>query len=134
MQNPMRGKLVLYVDDDVDDQEIFSEVLNQSNPACRCLTARDAMEALALLKQSSSTLEAIFIDVNMPGVRGLQFLENIRVNLKYDTIPVVIISTFLSLSTHQHANRLNAKAFIQKPGDVREYVKAISACLQSINR
>jgi CheY-like chemotaxis protein len=128
----MATNLVLYVDDDVEDHEIFKEVLKQASPTSQCLTAKDAVEALVLLKQSSQTLEAIFIDINMPVVNGLQLLENIRANPKYDKIPVVIISNFISRTIHQQANRLNAKAYMQKPAEFEEYVKAVNGCLRSI--
>jgi CheY-like chemotaxis protein len=96
--------MILYVDDDKDDQEIFKKIVAHINPAIVCHLASNGSDALNLLEKSISPA-IIFLDVNMPQMDGKELLKTIRQNSAYTDVSVVMFST--SYST-QYANRIQS--------------------------
>ena len=58
---------------------------------CSFVTAANGLEALDKLGQEEG-IDLILLDINMPVMNGLEFLERIRREPAYRGIPVIIIS------------------------------------------
>ena len=71
---------ILTVDDDVEDQELFTEVISLIDPKIICLKACDGIEAFALLNDGKTyrSLDYIFLDINMPKMNGIELLLLIK--------------------------------------------------------
>jgi two-component system chemotaxis response regulator CheB len=120
---------VLVVDDSPTMRGLITAVLN-SDPGVSVIgQAGDAMEARAAIKQLNP--DVVTLDIEMPNMNGLEFLEKI---MRLRPMPVIMVSTM----THQGANAtiaaLEIGAFdcVSKPvpgdarpfGDLAEKVKA----------
>jgi CheY-like chemotaxis protein len=107
---------LMLVDDDQDDIDLFSDVLNQIDRSIHLLTAHNGKDALNIL--SSDIFEKpdhIFLDINMPIMNGLDCLEALRTDLKINT-PVTIYTT--SKNPREYSRSLNLGAdFLPKPHD-----------------
>jgi CheY-like chemotaxis protein len=88
----MKNKIILLVDDDQDDQLIFSDALNDIGEDVRFVTVNNGKEALVYLKKMPEPA-LIFLDLNMPVMNGLDFLKIIKTDLHFSRIPVVIYTT-----------------------------------------
>jgi CheY-like chemotaxis protein len=108
-------KLVLIVDDDVDDRLFFCEALAEINPVIECLTAKDGMEALDKLNKCATLPDFIFLDSNMPRMDGKKCLEELKKSNRYISIPVIMYSTSKNEEDMAISKRLGALAFIKKP-------------------
>jgi CheY-like chemotaxis protein len=64
--------IIFYADDDEEDQEIFSMVIHGLDPKVKLITARDGKDAIAVLSNATDAFDAIFLDLNMPLVNGLE--------------------------------------------------------------
>lgn len=84
---------ILYIDDDIEDIEIFRDALIEVNPTIELLTARNGKDALALLGAADQLPKFIVLDINMPGMDGKSCLQEIRKEKRFDAISVVIYST-----------------------------------------
>lgn len=116
------GATCFVADDDEDDQEIFLMALKQSTGAeCNCVFANDGRELLGMLG-SNALPHYIFLDLNMPVLNGLQCLEAIRQEPRYNDIPVVIYTTSDATHNRQQALKAGANAYITKPTNMRELV------------
>ena len=82
-------KRVLVVDDDDNLREALSAILSQRDRAVD--TARDGIEALALLNQNH--YDVILSDLRMPGLDGPALYEAIRAMRHPTTVPRVIFMT-----------------------------------------
>jgi CheY-like chemotaxis protein len=108
--------IILLVDDDEDDQDMFREALDGLEPRIECYTAQDGEEALMLLGTASKQLpDFIFLDLNMPRVNGRQCLQSIRKAEKYNGIPVIIYSTLSRPADVEELIRLGAAYYFTKP-------------------
>lgn len=105
---------VLLIDDEEDDQEIFSEAMQEVFPDVQLHTASNGVEALKLLEENQ-TISMIFLDLNMPLMNGYEFLTTMRQNILFDRIPVVIHSTAKSDYIIELCRKLGANLFFTKP-------------------
>src|SRR5690348_11056297 len=76
----MRDELLAFlIDDDVDDQEFFSIVMEETYPSAQCVFANDGVHALEHLKADVSFVpHLILIDINMPKMNGVACLAQIK--------------------------------------------------------
>ncbi|WP_353226625.1 chemotaxis protein CheB [Novosphingobium sp.] len=90
----MHEARVLVVDDSAAMRALFSDILDQAKNVTVVGTARsadDAREQIAALKPNVITL-----DVEMPGMSGIEFLEEI---MEKDPLPVVMLSSLTQAGT-----------------------------------
>jgi CheY-like chemotaxis protein len=110
----MSGTLILLVDDDLDDQELFVEALEEIDESLKCVLAKTAMEGFDLLK-TGVIPDYIFLDLNLPCINGKQFLQTIKKDLKFQHIPVAIYTTSKLDDDVEETKTLGASFFLTKP-------------------
>jgi two-component system chemotaxis response regulator CheY len=76
-------------------------------------SASDGIEALELMRQEP--FDAVILDVNMPRMNGLEFLENIKHDENLAAIPVIMLTTEGQDEDRDKAMALGATAYIVKP-------------------
>lgn len=100
---------VLVVDDDPVVGKSFNRVL--SNKGYVVITAQNAQEALTKLQEGG--YDAVFTDIRMPGMDGLELAE--RVKAKTPWTPVVIVTGYGTAANEARARAAGVSAFLQKP-------------------
>src|SRR5688572_4738401 len=83
--------IILYADDDNEDQEVFSEIIQYINPEITILRAEDGLKTFEILSDNTQP-DIIFLDVNMPFLDGYQTLGEIRRNERFKNTEVIIYS------------------------------------------
>jgi two-component SAPR family response regulator len=109
---------IIIVEDDIDDQEIYSDAIRAIQVANEIRYFDRAEKALDYLLTTQEQPFIILSDVNMPQVNGLQFKQQIQENdyLREKGIPFVFISTNASASAVRLAHQLSVQGYFQKPG------------------
>lgn len=107
--------IALYIDDDIEDTEIFHEAIVSVDPDVIFYTACDGFEAFSVLEQISVVPDFIFLDVNMPRMNGKEFLIQIKKRITYSSIPVIMYSTTSQEDEIMAYKHLGAHDFIRKP-------------------
>lgn len=69
--------------------------------------------------------KAIFIDLHMPRISGLEFLRMIKKNIDSNQIPIVVMVSSASPSELDECRRLGVKRFIRKPLEYDNFMTAI---------
>ncbi len=92
-----RAICVMLVDDNRDDNFFHERAIKKNNPATIVVsknTAREALEYLKSKKEEDTHPDLIFLDINMPGVNGWEFLEEYnRLDKELQSRAVVIMLT-----------------------------------------
>jgi two-component system, chemotaxis family, chemotaxis protein CheY len=83
----------------------------------------EAMEKLTLLRY-----DAITLDLNMPDMHGLEFLEFLKSHNSFKDIPVIVITTHGG-DLSEKVLEAGANGFIGKPFSPDELLKAVQALL-----
>lgn len=90
------------------------------------LSARSAAQVLL----NGESPELFILDINMPEVSGLDFLEFLRRRKEFKDIPVVMLSTEAADVTVDKAMEMGADAYVTKPVALEELEKAIDRALE----
>ena len=123
---------IFYTDDDVDDKEIFKEIINELHPDSSIEFQSDGSELLSRLKEIDSRPDILFLDINMPVTDGFKVLSEIRQSTIIKDLPVVIISTSNDADAIARAKESGATLYICKPNSYSK-LKDILAELLSYN-
>ena len=75
--------------------------------------ATSGLDALRLLPRGGFTL--MVVDLNMPGMTGLELIAFLRKNATYRSVPIVVASTEARASDRDKALALGASAYVTKP-------------------
>lgn len=70
---------------------------------------------------AGSDVDLILVDYVMPGMDGLQFIENFRKDRRRDDVPVVMVTTSEARTVRHKALQLGATDFLRKPVDEVEF-------------
>jgi DNA-binding NtrC family response regulator len=109
-------KIVLLIDDDEDEHEIFLSALKNAARSFDFISADSCEKALNILKKIDP--DYIFIDVNMPRINGMICLERIKKINRIAHVPVYMYSTGINAHDGQKALQLGAVDYIIKPNSI----------------
>lgn len=116
---------VLIVDDEENARLYLANILHELYPEFEILMATTPVEALFILIKQK--IDIMLLDVEMPGMTGLEFANDLRNQL--NDIPVIFVSAYKRAEFIQKALRLNAVDYIDKPVNPKELEFAIQkAC------
>jgi len=87
----MAKKKILAVDDSALIHQMYKLFLSRYKN-CKLVSAMNGLDALDKLGQEEG-IDLILLDINMPVMNGLEFLQRIQKEPAYQPIPVIIIST-----------------------------------------
>lgn len=128
---------ILIGEDDLDDQEMLKDIF----------TSIDTNYALSFVGNGTGILQQlsqhqngnlpclILLDYNMPGMTGLEILQEIKNDIRYAKIPTIIWSTSRSAVDKNVCLQLGAVDYLVKPSTVRELTAIcrymLSTCIPS---
>lgn len=116
-------KKILVVD---DSQSIRNEVSEALGPAgYGVLQAADATEALACVAKHQD-IAIVVLDVNMPGMSGIDVLEHLQQLRPKRDLPVLMLTTEAERSLVDRARKAGAKGWLVKPVKPHLLVSAIT--------
>lgn len=104
---------ILYIEDDPDDCEIFRDALNSIAPYHTLFCVEDGKHALTLLEKFIP--DYIFLDINLPGMTGKEFLKTLKRLPNLNLIPVIMFTTSQNPADEKECKNLGAVDYISKP-------------------
>lgn len=122
MKDPVE-RLVLYAENDPDDQLLAKMAHRDSGAANPLVIVGGGAEAIEFLRQTgrhtdrkgSARPGIVVLDLNMPGMGGLETLRIIKADPRLRRIPVVILSTSTARSDIASSYDAGANSYIVKP-------------------
>src|SRR4028118_378819 len=87
--------LVYIVDDDPDDRQIILDAFLENNAEMDYVFVEDGSQLMQNLQEAegSDLPTLILLDLNMPGMLGLQALKEIKGNNRFSSIPTIVLTT-----------------------------------------
>ncbi|MEW6109664.1 MAG: response regulator [Nitrospirota bacterium] len=104
---------ILIVDDSQLIHSMYRLVLRRYKE-CRITDAMNGLEALDVLSREGD-FDLILLDINMPVMNGLQFMEKISREKIYNDIPIIVVSTEGKEEDTLRALKLGASGYVVKP-------------------
>ena len=126
------GKIILLVEDNLDDVELTLRALKQYNLKNEITVVRDGAEALdylfatgAYADRDTSVMPAVVIlDLKLPKVDGLEVLQRMRADELTKLVPVVILTSSKEEQDMVNGYKFGANSYVRKPVDFTEFVEA----------
>lgn len=113
----MKKNTILLVEDDELDIISVERSLRKMDIQFELHTAHNGKEALAMLTQSDNNItpDVILLDLNMPKMNGIEFLEVIRKDGALKNIKVFIMTTSAEIIDRNITEQLGISGYIIKP-------------------
>jgi CheY-like chemotaxis protein/HPt (histidine-containing phosphotransfer) domain-containing protein len=123
----LHGLRALIVDDQAINREVLSGLLTEQQ--AEVSTAVDAFTAIDLL--AKQRFDVVLMDLQMPGMDGIEATRRIRLNAATQTLPVIAVTTLSSPEQRAQCLASGMNDFVPKPVDPEELLRAILRCLPS---
>jgi putative two-component system response regulator len=109
---PPKGtkKTILVIDDDMTSLTAIRKMLENIFEVCLAKSANMAWNIL-----NNTLIDLILLDVEMPTMSGLEFMEYLRRNNAFQFIPVIFVTSHAQQDIILKARKSGAKGFIVKP-------------------
>lgn len=120
---------VLLVDDDFDSNDLMVRVLRKSGHGVRCVP--DGREAISAL--TTHTPDVVILDAMMPQMDGVSFLEVIRCYLRWQNLPVILLTGYADGPHIRRAVELGVrKTFLKSDYELAELLAHVEACAEPL--
>jgi two-component system response regulator len=127
-------KVILLVDDDPNDVELTLRAFRGNPLGNKIVVARDGLEALDYLRGTGAYAgrdpdrlpQVVLLDLNLPGIDGLEVLRRIRADDRFRRLPIVILTSSNEDSDKLAGYGLGANSYVRKPVDFRQFSEAVT--------
>lgn len=106
---------ILVADDDRTIVHLVATLLRKQSH--HVVAAFDAMQVFMFAMQNPA-LDAVILDLNMPGGKGVDVVRRLKSSLKTALIPVIVLSGAIEPDVVSEMKGVGAHAFLAKPLDV----------------
>ena len=117
------GRRVLVVEDNPTNRGILEQQLDAWGIGCGLADGGEqALEKLAAAAVAGRPFEAAVIDMNMPGMGGIELAERIRRNPRLASLRMILLASLAGAADEARARACGIELFVEKPvrqGDLR---------------
>jgi two-component system, cell cycle response regulator DivK len=117
----MAGESVLVVEDNDKNMKLFRDVLEAKG--YRAIEATTGEEAVSLA--SEHTPDLILMDMQLPGIDGMEAFRRIRSGERTSGIPVVALTAQAMAGDRERFLEAGFDGYISKPVNVLEFVETV---------
>lgn len=118
----MHTNRVLLADDDLEDQEMLTEVIKEMDPDIKVDTVSDGREALSKLAglTKAELPSLIILDYKMPYLNAAEVLEALAEDTRYTPIPKICWSSSRREEDIRRCLKAGASNYFEKPSTTTE--------------
>jgi two-component system response regulator len=129
----MNNKQILLVEDNPDDVKLTLRALAKSRIANEVVVVQDGVEAMEYFDCSGKFSgrnpallpQVVLLDLKMPRMDGLEFLQRIRSDERTRLLPVVVLTTSSEDRDRVESYKLGANSYVRKPVDFNQFAEAV---------
>lgn len=119
-------KPILLVEDDKVDAMTVKRSLRDIHVTNRLLLAGNGEDALQYLREPNADRPCIILlDLNMPKMNGLEFLQVLKQDTILKKIPVIVLTTSKNEQDKLESFRLGVAGYMIKPVDYQQFVEVV---------
>lgn len=118
---------IILADDDEDDRMFFTDAFDELKISTKVKTFKDGVYLMEHLNLDDCLLpHVLFLDLNMPRKSGMECLNEIKLNPKFNDVAIAIYSTSASEEDIEKTFVQGANIYIKKPSDFKVLKKVLS--------
>jgi two-component system, cell cycle response regulator DivK len=117
--------VVLIIEDNERNRKLARDILNHAG--FETLEAGTAEDGLALAAERSPGI--VLMDVQLPGLDGVQALHRLRSDPSTADIPVIAVTAFAMKADRERFLAAGFDQYVEKPLDIREFPRQVADVL-----
>ncbi len=114
---------VLIVDDELETRTVFRTAIQVSFPQASIFSASDGFQGWEMARASSPDLA--LLDLNMPGMNGLELVAALKGDEILAQVPLVVISAEIDANNRQVLESLGVEYYLHKPVELSKLVDTV---------
>jgi len=115
-------KKVLVVEDNIMNLELVLDILGSMDFEAKGV--ENGKEALSLIEQEQYDL--ILMDIELPGMNGIDLMNNIKRKISYEKVPVIALTAYAMKGDKERLIASGFDDYMAKPLDVFEFIKKLN--------
>jgi two-component system cell cycle response regulator DivK len=119
------GALILIIEDNARNLKLARDILNHAG--YETVEAENAEDGLALARARHPDL--VLMDVQLPGMDGVQALRRLRSDPETCDIPAIALTAFAMKDDRERFLAAGFDRYVAKPLDIREFPRQVAAAL-----
>jgi len=120
------SKPILLVEDDQVDVMTILRALKEVHVGNRVVAMENGEAALEYLREPGNEQPCIILlDLNMPIMNGIEFLQNVKQDPLLRRIPVIVLTTSEEQQDKMRSFDLGVAGYMTKPVDYRQFVEVV---------
>ncbi len=104
---------ILSIDDSLTMRSMLRKTIEEMG--YEFLEASDGSSGLEVLSKEVDNVGLILLDWNMPGMNGLEFLQAVKANIRFQSVPIIMVTTEAEKGNVIKALQNGVKNYILKP-------------------
>lgn len=124
---------IFYVEDDPDYAFVMEEALGEVNQSTRLAIIEDGINAIKQLEELAGERKKpklILLDLNLPGLSGIDILKRIKEMPTMKHVPVILFSTSDNPKDVKASYEFGANAYVTKPDGYHNLMECIRSMHQ----
>jgi len=118
--------LILIVEDNDKNMKLARDILNAKG--YMTVEAVTGEEGVRLAKEKLPNL--VLMDIQLPGINGIEAFRQIRADAKTARIPVVALTASVTPTDRSEISAAGFDAFIGKPINLKEFVETVKRLVE----
>jgi CheY-like chemotaxis protein len=123
----LKNKKVLVVDDDIRNIYSLTNILEEEG--IQCMTAENGRAALKVLKENSSSVDMVLMDVMMPEMDGYEAAREIRSLQQFRKLPIIALTAKAMKGDREKCLNAGMSDYIAKPVNVEQLLSLMRVWL-----
>ncbi len=119
-----KNKSVLIVEDNLINQKVLTNLLHLSE--IKITIANNGQEAVDIVKEGKHKFDLVLMDINMPIMDGYTATQMIRLDTKFDNLPIVAFTALVLDSEIKKMFHSGVNAFLSKPLNIGKLYTAMA--------
>lgn len=114
------SNIIYIIDEDLDDNEILTELINKLKPEFSCTSFQNREDGLDAIR--AATPQYVFLSIDLPQVRGDDFLRELQQLQELSNTYIVAQVTAKTPDVEEMLISHGASIVIEKPWNMAEYL------------
>jgi CheY-like chemotaxis protein len=117
--------LILVVDDNDGNREMVADYLRAKGYQVKAVSSG----AAALLSIAAALPAVILLDIQMPGLNGLEVIRQIRAEPLSARLPIIALTALAMVGDQERILQAGADLYLSKPVRLSHLAQVVSSCL-----
>jgi CheY-like chemotaxis protein len=117
---------IIVVEDNIDDSFMLERQLQKAQIDDHVIFIDNGRKALDFLIEMGHPPLAVFLDLRLPGLGGIEVLEKMRQEPSLKDVPVIVMTGSSDPTDLEKCTRLGVTAFLSKPIKLVTFIKTVT--------